>query len=75
MQLHISRSAFRLSREFDGQRRPKSSKSAAAAILAGAMALSGCKDDQSILKSEFPSILAEGPHWFALYKPPFWISG
>ena len=72
LQLHVTRSAFALSRKLDGQGGPFSHKSAVFAIFTGVVAVSGCKYDQHILESELPGILAEGPHWFALYKPPFW---
>lgn len=33
---------------------------------------SGRRDDEHASKFEQPYVLAEGLHWFALYKPPFW---
>ena len=32
----------------------------------------GQKDDERISKFSQPCVLAEGSHWLALYKPPFW---
>merc|ERR1711933_79869 len=42
----------------------------ASALLADADAGAvTCRED---VDYELPYLIAEGPHWFALYKPPFW---
>lgn len=34
--------------------------------------VSGCKIGENDSRFAQPYVLAEGSHWFAIYKPPFW---
>merc|ERR1712025_1398784 len=65
----ITRAVLRLGHDCDGQ---SCSKSAASSLFTIRGMVQDQRHREHTLEFDLPYILAEGPHWFALYKPPFW---
>ena len=66
MQSQITRTLLRLGSDRDG---PPHAESAVSTVLLG------CQLTEQASKCKRLYVLAEGPSWFALYKPPFWVAG
>lgn len=68
----ISRTMLRLGHDRDGLVDPKG---VASALPAAADTKPDPQAFDDSAKCGQPYVLAEGPHWFALYKPPLWEVG
>ena len=66
LQKQLTRTLLRLGSDRDG---PPLAKSPVSTVLLG------CHLIEQASKCERLNVLAEGPSWFALYKPPFWDAG
>lgn len=69
LQARIIRALLRLGRDLDGLVNDQTKNLASLTYVSTAP---DQMNKQWGSKFDQPYILSEGPHWFALYKPPFW---